>query len=145
MIKARFKTQRLPLLANGFTFCMLFLAFAMLALPVGYPTVLDGGPYLPRITHPIFLWSGTRGNICEVTISRNGRMYFGNERVESPQLPALIRQKVASGAEPKLYLWADAYARWSSISEVVDAAREAGVTDLAFRAEWDPTVIRARH
>jgi len=70
---------------------MLFLVLAMLTLVFANPTVFDVGPYLPRITHPTLFWSATRGNICEVTIRRDGRMYFGNEQVESPQLPALIR------------------------------------------------------
>ena len=67
-----------------------------------------------------------------VTIKRRGDLFFNNDRTSSDQLSGLIRQQLGYGAEKRVYIRADARARYIYIQEVLDAIQSAGLQDVSF-------------
>jgi len=74
-----------------------------------------------------------REDVLKVTILRDGRVYFGADRVDA----AALRQKIAErlndrGAERRVYIVADARAEWGTVKIVLDGVRSAGILRVAF-------------
>jgi biopolymer transport protein ExbD len=67
-----------------------------------------------------------------VTVMRDGMTYFQNSRVVPNQMPAMIRDGVNRGAEQKVYIRADARARYGTVAAVLDAVHAAGVEKVTF-------------
>lgn len=70
-----------------------------------------------------------------VVVSRDGRLYFRNTRVSPADLPGLIRTAYEHGAERKVYLKADARAKYSDVERAIDLIRQSGVQDVAILVE----------
>jgi biopolymer transport protein TolR len=71
----------------------------------------------------------------EVILTRNGTIYFGHTRVTFADLPAQIRLWVQKGSERKVYLRADARAKYGDVKAVVDDIRSAGIQNVALIVE----------
>jgi len=62
-------------------------------------------------------------------------VYFRNYRTTAADLPQTIEKALRDGAERKVYIKADARARYSDVEGVVDAVRHAGIPDIVFLTE----------
>jgi biopolymer transport protein ExbD len=89
---------------------------------------------LPKVWHPIPLRGANREVALMVWILRDGRIYFGTGRTRPADLPRQIRESVGRGAEKKIYIGADAWVRYRTVLEVLDAVRSAGIEKIAFLA-----------
>ncbi len=58
---------------------------------------------------------------------RDGKVFFGNERVTTEQLTAKIGERVSHHAERKVFIRADARARYGTVGAALDGIRSAGV------------------
>ena len=67
-----------------------------------------------------------------VAIQRNREIWLGYRRVSTDELAAKIREAVAGGAEKKVYINADRYARYEDVRKVLSAIGSAGVENVAF-------------
>lgn len=67
-----------------------------------------------------------------VSIMRDGQDYFGSHRIAPDELPELIRNGLRGGAENRIYLSADARAKYSDVKAILDRIREAGVERVSF-------------
>jgi len=76
-----------------------------------------------------------REDAITVAVARDGRLYFGRTRVEADELPALIRRAYLQGAERKVYLKADARAKYADVELAIDSIRQSGVQDVALLVE----------
>jgi len=113
------------------------LIIEMVAFPTPYH---HGGMDLPKVNHPVGMWAANREDAIIVSVIRDGKVFFGNERVEPEQLPSMIKERLAQDAERKVYIKADARVRFGRVSQVLDAIRSAGVLRIAFfvdqRKSW---------
>lgn len=77
-----------------------------------------------------------------VFLTRDGRVYFRNTQVLPKDLPMLIRGAAQEGAERKIYLSADARAKYGDAEAVVGQIGKAGIREiciLAFKRESEPS------
>jgi biopolymer transport protein ExbD/biopolymer transport protein TolR len=65
-----------------------------------------------------------------VAVMRDGKVYFGNDQIAPDQLTNKIKDKLANKVDKRVYVRADARAKFGSVVEVVDNVRAAGVDDL---------------
>ena len=77
----------------------------------------------------------TKEDAIHVAITRDGSLYFGHDRVPAKKLPGLIRRAYERGSERKVYLEADARARYSDVKAVLDQISARGMQDVAFITE----------
>jgi biopolymer transport protein TolR len=109
---------------------MFVLVFAFIFLTA---TPLHGWPSaLPVVRHPRSMPGGRREDALIVSIQRDSTIYFGKDKTMLGGLPAQIREGVAHGAEKKIYIRADARARYGTVREVLDEIGSSGVEKVAF-------------
>jgi len=115
----------------GIVFFVLLLIF--MTIPVGphRGAVVD----LPEVLHPAAMRGANREDAMLITVTRDGKAYFGSERVNSVDLPAKIQERLRDReVERKVYIVADMRARWAAVALVLDGVRRAGIVRVAFLA-----------
>jgi biopolymer transport protein TolR len=116
------------------------LIIEMVAFPMALPR--HGiSIHLPRVNHPTDEWQATREDAMIVAILRDGKIFFGNNRVEPEQLSARIKEQLGQHGERKVYIKADARVPYRRVSRVLDAVRSAGVLRIAFLVEQRRTLL----
>ena len=90
---------------------------------------------LPKVNHPANIWPANREDAIIVSVFRDEKVFFGNDRVEIEQLPARLGAQLSRHAERKVYVKADARVRYGRVSQVLDAVRSSGVLRIAFLVE----------
>ena len=127
---------------SGFLAIMFALVFMFLPAPP-----IDGGRIsvdLPKAARPTPQRRANREDALDVAVTRDGSIWFNQWRVRPEELRARIRDRLIQGSEPKIYIRADARARYGAVVEVLNTVRESGIVDIAFIAEERPTKSAAR-
>ena len=108
----------------------------LVILMVCPPIVTHGsGVDLPRTSYAIPMPRAVRENALTVGVTRDGKVYFRNTAISAEDLPDQIREGLRNGAEKKVYLRADARARYGDVKQVLIKIRQAGIENVCFLAE----------
>jgi biopolymer transport protein TolR len=100
---------------------------------------------LPKVAHPTPMRGADREDAILVAITRDGQLFFGNDRITTDSLTDRIQEHLkVRGVERKVYIKADMRAKWGGIKEVLDAVRSAGIIRVAFLADQRRTSDAAR-
>ena len=120
-----------------FASVMAMVLFVLLLIFMTVPTPHYGvSTDLPRVSHPIPMPGALREDVMQVTILRDGRVYFGNEQIIPYSLVEKIQARLKDrGIERKVYITADARARYGTVKAVLDGVSSAGVLRVAFLAD----------
>jgi biopolymer transport protein TolR len=70
-----------------------------------------------------------------VSVMRDGAVYYGNTRINAEDLAERIWESVRKGADRKIYIRADARAKYRDIERVLDEIRKTGIQNISFFAE----------
>jgi biopolymer transport protein ExbD len=90
-------------------------------------------PDLPKVGHPASMPGAAREDAMKVTITGDGKVYFGVEQVRPSDLSQKISDRMKDPeVEWKVYIVADMRARWGSIKPVLDGVHAAGIRRIAF-------------
>lgn len=118
---------------SAFASVMVFLLalFMVTTGPIHHRQSYD----LPKVGHPIPMPRANREDALMVTVTRDGMIYFENSRAVPDSLPAMIRDGVNRGAEKKVYIRADARARYGTVVKVLEEVRSAGIEKISFLAD----------
>lgn len=71
-----------------------------------------------------------RDDAITVSLTRDGSVFFRHEKVVLADLPQFIREAVKEGVEPRVYLAADARAKYGDVQAVAAKIREARIKDV---------------
>lgn len=71
----------------------------------------------------------------QVSITRDGRVFFRDHNVMSVDLPNEIREGVRNGAEKRVYLAVDARAKYGQVEAILLQIRLAGLENVSFLTE----------
>jgi biopolymer transport protein TolR len=93
---------------------------------------------LAQVTNPEQMPDADKEDALVVAITRDGKVYFGNNQVAPDQLTGDIRDRLTNRVDKRVYVRADARAKYSSVVEVVDNVRAAGVDDLGLLTDQRP-------
>lgn len=113
----------------------IFLTLLMIGAFMTPPFDCGAGPYIPRVAHPVTMYRAERAGAVRIAITRDGQFYLGGDRTDKTHIVNDLKARLSQGAEAKIYIEADARARYKSVSEVLDAARSAGIYQVAFLVE----------
>jgi len=94
---------------------------------------------LAPVNNPVPMQDADKEDALLVAVMRDGKVYFGNDQVPADQLTQKIKDKLASRQDKRVYLKADARAKYGSVVDVVDNVRAAGVDDLGLLTEQRKT------
>jgi len=86
---------------------------------------------LARVNSPVQMPDADKEDALLVAVQRDGRIFFGTEPITVDQLTQKIRDRLANKTgEKRVFVKADARAKYGSVVEVVDNVRAAGVDQL---------------
>jgi biopolymer transport protein TolR len=95
---------------------------------------------MAKVSHPISMSHADRENAMQISITREGKVFFGSDRVRPSDLPPRIRGSVSRGSEKKIYIRADARAKYASVAEVLDNVHDAGIEKIGFLVDQRQTL-----
>jgi biopolymer transport protein TolR len=70
-----------------------------------------------------------------VAVMRDGTVFFGTEKTPPDQLTNKLKDKLANRTDKRVFVRADARARYGAVVDVVDNVRAAGVDQLGLLTE----------
>ena len=73
---------------------------------------------------------GLGAQVVEAVLMRTGDVFFGNDKIAPDQLTGKIKDRLANKTDKRVYIRADARAKFGRVVEVVDNIRAAGVDQL---------------
>jgi biopolymer transport protein ExbD len=79
-----------------------------------------------------------------VSVTRDGKIYLGITYVDPHTLTDEIRKRLTEGAERKVYIKADARARYRVVAEVIDSAQRAGLEEIGLITQPQPNASAPR-
>ena len=85
---------------------------------------------LAKVNNPEAMPDADKEDAMIVAIMRDGKVYFGRDQITPDQLTDKIKDRIASQTDKRVFVRADARAKYGSVVEVVDNVRAAGVDDL---------------
>ena len=81
----------------------------------------------PPAYHSTSMPGALREDTMQISVTRDGNVYFRNDRIMLQDLPEEIRRGVRNGAEKRIYLNADARTKYGDTIAVLDQIRLAGI------------------
>jgi biopolymer transport protein ExbD/biopolymer transport protein TolR len=89
----------------------------------------------PKASRPVAEPRALREDALIVAVTCDGTVFFDEHKVRIEDLHGKIRDRLIQGAEPKVYIRADARARYRAVADVLYVVRESGVEDIGVLAE----------
>jgi len=90
---------------------------------------------LAKTDNPVQMPDAEREDALVVAITKDGKVFFGADQIEPDQLTSKVKDRLATRADKKVYIKADARTRYGNVVEVVDNVRSAGVDELGLLTE----------
>ena len=134
--KLRHRSEKLISEINTTIFAGVLLVLLIIFMTIGPHSI----PQLPAVNlaqtnHPIRMPGARREDVLMITVQHDGIIYVNYDRVFATDLaPAILKGLNASG-ERKVYVQADARARYKSVEEVIDALHTLGIDKVFFVVE----------
>jgi len=114
------------------------LVFVVLAAFMTAPTPHGGiGIDVPWALHPVSMPGATCEHVIKIAITRDGKIFVGPDPLYDPaDLPNEIKDRLKDAdVEHKVYIKADARARWGTVKQVLQGVHDAGIIRVAVLAE----------
>jgi len=85
---------------------------------------------LAKVNNPESMPDADKEDALVVAIMRDGKIFFGNDQTPPDQLTQKVKDRLASRVDKRIFIRADARAKFGSVVSVVDNVRAAGVDQL---------------
>jgi biopolymer transport protein ExbD/biopolymer transport protein TolR len=85
---------------------------------------------LAKVNSPEQMPDADKEDALLVAVTRDGSVYFGTERTTADDLTNKVKDRLVGRLDKRVYLKADARAKFGAVVQVVDAVRAAGVDDV---------------
>ncbi|HTD22747.1 MAG TPA: biopolymer transporter ExbD [Terriglobales bacterium] len=90
---------------------------------------------MAKADNPIAMQDADKEDAVIVAVQRDGAIYLGNDRITMDQITNKVKDKLERKADKKVYVRADAHAKYGVVVDVVDNVRSAGVDQLGLLTE----------
>jgi biopolymer transport protein TolR len=122
------------------SFAIIFVVFLSV---VAQNSMVHHGRYidLPAITHPAWEPGALRNDALQLAITRNGDFFvsgpisFPSQRLDAGSIPQRLMSLKSPGVERRVYVHADARAKYGDVTTALDAIRYAGLPNVTFIVE----------
>src|SRR5690242_21703304 len=74
---------------------------------------------LAKVNNPSQMPDADKEDALLVAVMRDGKIFFGNDRIEPDQLTQKIKDRISNKVDKRVYVRADARAKFGSVVEVV--------------------------
>src|ERR1700692_4122709 len=90
---------------------------------------------LAKVNSPTAMPDADKEDALIVAVMRDGQVFFGNDKTPPDQLTQKVKDRLANRVDKRVFVRADARAKFGSVVEVVDNVRAAGVDQLGLLTE----------
>ena len=95
---------------------------------------------LAKVNNPQAMPDADKEDALLVAINKQGEIFFGSDKVSgADQLTHLVKDRLASRTDKRVFIKADASAKSGRVGDVVDTVRAAGVDQLGLLTEQRKT------
>jgi len=98
---------------------------------------------LAKVNSPEAMPDADKEDALLVAVMKDGKVFFGNDQIAPDQLTSKIKDRIANRVDKRVYIRADARAKFGSVVEVVDNVRAAGVDQLGLLTDQRKTTAGA--
>ncbi len=85
---------------------------------------------LAKVDNPTNMADADKEDAVIVAVTRDGKIFLGQNPVDPSQLGSLVRDKLADKTDKMIYFRADARAQYKVVEDAIDDARTAGVEEI---------------
>ena len=85
---------------------------------------------LTKVNNPTQMPDADKDDAVVVAITRNGYVFLGRERTSPDKITDAVKDRLANQASKRVFVRADARAKYKDVVEIVDDIRSAGVDQL---------------
>ena len=82
---------------------------------------------LAQVENPTNMPDADKEDAIVVAVTRDGKVYLGQNIVDPSQLGSMVRDKLADKTDKTIYVRADARAQFKVVEDAIDDVRTAGV------------------
>jgi biopolymer transport protein ExbD/biopolymer transport protein TolR len=90
---------------------------------------------LAKVNNPEQMPDADREDAVVVAVTHDGAVYLGTEKLPPDQLTEKVKDRLANRPDKRVYVKADARAKFGAVVAVVDNVRSAGVDQLGLLTE----------
>jgi len=90
---------------------------------------------MAKTNNPVDMPDADKEDALLVAVQRDGSIFLGNDRLTADQLTQKVKDRLANKVEKRVFVRADARAKYGSVVDVVDNVRSAGVDQLGLLTE----------
>ena len=94
---------------------------------------------MAKVNNPEQMPDADKEDALLVSITRDGKVYFGSEQVAVDTLTSKVKDRLANKPDKRVYVKADMRTRFGGVVQVVDSVRAAGVDDLGLLTDQKKT------
>ena len=94
---------------------------------------------MAKVNNPEQMPDADKEDALLVSITRDGKVYFGSEQITVDNLTTKVKDRLANKADKRVYVKADMRTRFGGVVQVVDSVRAAGVDDLGLLTDQRKT------
>src|SRR6202047_4206637 len=98
---------------------------------------------MAKVNNPEQMPDADKEDALLVSVMRDGTVYFGTDKLPADQLTGKVKDRLANRVDKRVFVKADARARFGAVVEVVDNVRAAGVDQLGLLTEQRKTATPA--
>jgi len=95
---------------------------------------------LAKVNSPEAMPDADKEDALVVAVMRDGQIFFGNDKIAADALTQRVKDRLANKTDKRVYVRADARAKYGSVVEVVDNVRSAGVDQLGLLTDQKKNV-----
>jgi len=94
---------------------------------------------LAQVNSPEQMPDADKEDALLVSVMRTGDVFFGTDQINVDALTNKVKDRLANRMDKRVYVKADARARFGTVVQVVDSVRAAGVDDLGLLTDQKKT------
>ena len=90
---------------------------------------------LAKTRNPVYMKEADRDDSVIIAITRDGKFYLGQDKVNVDDLAAKVNDLLATKLEKRVFVKSDSRAKYGDVVSVVDNIRNAGVDQIGLLTE----------
>ena len=90
---------------------------------------------MAKTDNPIAMLDADKEDAVLIAVTKDGQVWLGNDKIPIDQLTGKVKDRLEKRTDKRVFVRADAHAKYGAVVDVVDNVRSAGVSDLGLLTE----------
>jgi len=90
---------------------------------------------MAKTENPVAMQDADKEDAVLIAVTKDGKVWLGNDPTPLDQITGKVKDKLEKRSDKRVFVRADAHAKYGTVVDVVDNVRSAGVSDLGLLTE----------